>query len=91
MVPSKKQFFWPGADTGNSHLVCHLKKSLYGLKQGPRAWFERFHNVVVQAGFRQSAIEPSLFLRNGNCGIVILLIYVDDLLITGSDPFVGYL
>jgi len=35
-------------------LVCKLKKALYGLKQAPRTWFERFHHVILGAGFKQS-------------------------------------
>ncbi|CAL1359030.1 unnamed protein product [Linum trigynum] len=76
----------PGYDTGDSSMVCKLVRSLYGLKQAPRAWFEKFHSTLTQVGFAQSVNDPSLFTRNTVDGIVVLLVYVDDMIITGSDP-----
>ncbi|CAL1358977.1 unnamed protein product [Linum trigynum] len=75
----------PGYEKGDSTMVCKLIRSLYGLKQAPRAWFEKFHGTILQAGFVQSQNDPSLFTRQTVEGIVILLIYVDDMIITGSD------
>ncbi|CAL1373295.1 unnamed protein product [Linum trigynum] len=75
----------PGYTKGSADMVCKLVRSLYGLKQAPRAWFEKFHGVIVQLGFEQSQNDPSLFVRNTVDGIVVLLIYVDDMIITGSD------
>jgi hypothetical protein len=42
-------------------MVCHLHRSLYGLKQTPRAWFQRFASVITAAGFSASAHDPTLF------------------------------
>ncbi|GKV30597.1 hypothetical protein SLEP1_g39391 [Rubroshorea leprosula] len=73
---------------GYSHsksMVCKLKRSLYGLKQAPRAWFERFRQVIVDAGYVQSSHDYSLFMHNSPQGVTLLLIYVDDMLITGSN------
>lgn len=73
----------PGLEYSNS--VCRLRRSLYGLKQAPRAWFAKFHSTLQSGGFRQSNYDSSLFLRRSSTGITILLVYVDDILITGSD------
>ncbi|CAL1409432.1 unnamed protein product [Linum trigynum] len=75
----------PGYSKGDSSMVCKLVRSLYGLKQAPRAWFEKFHGTIVQEGFVQSQNDPSLFIRRTVDGIIVLLIYVDDMVITGSD------
>jgi hypothetical protein len=44
-------------------MVCRLRRSLYGLKQVTRAWFERFASVVTAAGFSPSAHDPALFVH----------------------------
>ena len=67
-------------------LVCHLCRSLYGLKQAPRAWFEHFASVVTYAGFSPSAHDPALFVHCSPHGRTLLLLYVDDMIITGDDP-----
>ena len=65
--------------------VCKLKRSLYGLKQAPRAWFQRFSEYLLQLGFHESKCDYSLFVYNQQGVYLILLIYVDDILITGND------
>nr|CAN77868.1 hypothetical protein VITISV_001383 [Vitis vinifera] len=65
--------------------VCKLRCSLYGLKQAPRAWFDKFRTTLLQFSFRQSKYDTSLFLRKSDMGIVVLLVYVDDIVIIGSD------
>lgn len=75
----------PGLFSTPSHDVCKLKRSLYGLKQAPRAWFEKFRNPLLSFSFVQSQYDSSLFLCKTDKGIVLLLVYVDDIVITGSD------
>jgi len=65
--------------------VCKLKKSLYGLKQSPRAWFGRFRNEVCSMGYRQSNADHTLFFKHNYDKITILVVYVDDIVITGDD------
>uniref|UniRef100_A0A2N9FPR9 Integrase catalytic domain-containing protein n=1 Tax=Fagus sylvatica TaxID=28930 RepID=A0A2N9FPR9_FAGSY len=65
--------------------VCHLKKSIYGLKQSPRAWFDKFSKAVVSHGMTRSQADHSVFFKKTRTGIVILVVYVDDIVITGSD------
>ena len=66
--------------------VCHLRKSLYGLKQSPRAWFGKFSQAVKKFGLQKSKSDHSVFYRNSSSGIILLVVYVDDIVITGSDP-----
>ncbi|KAH9778887.1 retrovirus-related pol polyprotein from transposon RE1 [Citrus sinensis] len=64
--------------------VCKLHKAFYGLKQAPRAWYDRLKGSLVQWGFRSSKSETSLFFKHIGCDVLIILVYVDDILITVS-------
>ena len=67
-------------------IVCRLRRSLYGLKQAPRAWFDCFSYVVTDAGFSASDHDPAaLFVHTSPRGRTLLLLYVDDMIITGDD------
>ncbi|RVX23617.1 Retrovirus-related Pol polyprotein from transposon RE1 [Vitis vinifera] len=66
--------------------VCRLQKALYGLKQAPRAWFHKLNSFILQLGFQCSRADASLFYFHSVSDIIILLIYVDDILITSSNP-----
>ncbi|KAJ9538525.1 hypothetical protein OSB04_031258 [Centaurea solstitialis] len=74
----------PGVSLPSGH-VCRLRKALYGLKQAPRAWFEKFSNTVLSLGFSASNYDSGLFTRTTAAGSILLLLYVDDMIITGSD------
>jgi len=64
--------------------VCLLKKSLYGLKQPPRAWFKRFADFAFTIGFSHSKSDHSLFIyRKGN-DMAYILLYVDDIILTAA-------
>ena len=66
--------------------VCKLKKSLYGLKQSPRAWFDRFGKTVKGQGYCQSQADHPLFYKRSLEGkLTVLVVYVNDIIITGDD------
>ncbi|KAL6315942.1 hypothetical protein AAG906_013776 [Vitis piasezkii] len=71
--------------TSNFNKVCRLRKSLYGLKQSPRAWFERFTKVVKGYGFVQCQSDHTLFVKHFPEGkLTIIIVYVDDIILTGD-------
>jgi hypothetical protein len=74
-----------GMTTSFPYDVCKLRRSLYGLKQAPRAWFEKFRNTLLSFHFTQSQYDSSLFFHMSVSGIVLLLVYVDDIIIIGTD------
>ena len=65
--------------------VCCVWKSLYELKQSPRAWLGKFSQVVEKFGLQKSKSYHFVFYRNSNSGIILLVVYVVDTVITGSD------
>ncbi|GBL95410.1 Retrovirus-related Pol polyprotein from transposon TNT 1-94 [Araneus ventricosus] len=74
-----------GYDEG-TRKVCKLNKSLYGLKQAPRQWFHKFQQFMNKVKFKQSTSDPCIFIRKEKGRKIIICLYVDDLLIAGSDP-----
>ena len=66
------------------HHVCLLKKAIYGLKQAPRAWYSTFSTFLLSQGFINSHCDNSLFIQRTASTITILLVYVDDILVTGN-------
>jgi hypothetical protein len=72
-------------DQTHLNLVCRLNKTLYGLKQAPRAWLDKIGRYLVTSGSQTSNVDFSLYVKNTNCGIVVIVIYVDDLIITGDN------
>ncbi|RVW33887.1 Retrovirus-related Pol polyprotein from transposon RE1 [Vitis vinifera] len=66
--------------------VCKLQKSLYGLKQSPRAWFDRFTKAVLKLGYKQGQADHTLFVKKSHAGkLAILIVYVDDIILSGND------
>ncbi|KAM0982418.1 hypothetical protein ACFX2I_015309 [Malus domestica] len=63
-------------------VVCKLHKSIYGLKQSPRAWYAKLSSILTSVGFKRSNADSSLFVRTGTAGKLIILVYVDNLIIT---------
>ena len=66
--------------------VCKLKKSLYGLKHSPRAWFEKFTQFVKSQGYSQGQGEHTMFFKHSqDRKISILVVHVDDIILTRDD------
>ena len=70
-------------DVFPSH-VCKLQRSLYGLKQSPRAWYARLSQLLHQLGFVASKADTSLFIFSQGDVHIYILVYVDDIVIAGS-------
>ncbi|CAL2230655.1 unnamed protein product [Prunus armeniaca] len=66
-------------------MVCKLHKAIYGLKQSPQAWYAKLSSVLESINFKRSNADSSLFVKDGPAGRLVVLIYVDDLIITGSN------
>ena len=73
------------SDNKNNHLVCKLRKSLYGLKQASRQWYLKFHNVVTSYGFTENIIDQCIYLKISGSKYIFLVLYVDDILLASSD------
>ena len=77
----------PGFEyTYGENKVCRLRKSLYGLKQSPRAWFGKFEKALKGYIYQQSQVDHTMFYKRADNGkLPILIVYVDDIIITGDD------
>ena len=71
--------------SSGTSVVCKLGRALYGLKQSPRAWFEKFSSTVRRYGFVQSNADHTLFLKHRKNKVATLIIYVDEMIITKDD------
>lgn len=70
--------------------VCKLLKAIYGLKQTPRAWYHELRSFFITYGFKNSVVDNSLvdnslFILQMQSHILYLLIYVDDIIVTGNN------
>ncbi|GJY83844.1 ribonuclease H-like domain-containing protein [Tanacetum coccineum] len=69
----------------DSNKVCRLKKSLYGLKQAPMQWNAKLTSALIENGFSQSKSDYSLYTKSENDVFLALLVYVDDIIVTGNN------
>jgi hypothetical protein len=67
----------------DSSLVCRLKKSLYGLKQAPGAWYAKMDSYLLSQNFVHCKSDPNVYMLRTANSLLLLVMYVDDLLITG--------
>ena len=72
-----------GDDKGDK--VCRLKRSLNGLKLSARAWFDRFTKAIHKQGYHQAQADHTLFQKHKNGKITVLIVYVDDIILTTDD------
>lgn len=70
---------------GKEHLVCKLKKSLYGLKQASRAWYQKIDASLLSWGFERSTADHSLYFAQKGPDVMLVLVYVDDLIMLASN------
>ncbi|KAL9252245.1 Retrovirus-related Pol polyprotein from transposon RE1-like protein [Drosera capensis] len=65
--------------------ACKLKKALYGLNQATRARYNKIAEFFLQCGYSITPADSNLFIKNTNGKISMVLVYVDDIIITGND------
>ena len=70
---------------GNEHLVCKLKKSIYGLKQASRQWYIKFNNTITSFRFKENIVDRCIYLKVSGSKFIFLILYVDDILLASSD------
>lgn len=70
---------------GEENLVCRLKEALYGLKQAQRVWYAKLDKYLVHNNFHRCEYDPSMCVKFNKGLITIIVVYVDDMLLIGSD------
>eukprot|EP00253_Pinus_taeda_P009355 PITA_09355 len=73
------------AAKGKKELVCKLKKSLYGLKQSPRMWYQKFDTFIRGLGFTKSKAYNCVYFKLIGDRVIFLVLYVDDMLLVGNE------
>jgi len=74
----------PGLNLPKKGQVCRLTKSLYGLKQASRQWFDKLSSFLISAHYTQSNSDHSLFIKKTPTNFTALLVYVDDIILAGN-------
>jgi len=67
------------------HMVCKLKRSIYGLKQASRQWYLKFNDIIVSFGFRENTVDQCIYLKVSGSKFIFLILYVDDILLATND------
>jgi hypothetical protein len=70
---------------GKKELICKLKKSLYGLKQSPRMWYQKFDTYMLGLGFTRSKEDHCVYFKLIGDHWIYLVLYVDDMLLIGNN------
>ena len=72
-------------EEGKEHMVCKLKKSIYGLKQASRQLYLKFSDTIVSFGFKENIVDRCIYLKVSGSKFIILIPYVDDILLATND------
>lgn len=70
--------------TEHPNHVCRLLKSIYGLKQSPRQWYQRFHQCMIDSGYIRFQSDRNVYSRHTQAMFLLLAIYVDDILLLSN-------
>jgi hypothetical protein len=70
---------------GKEHMGCHLRKSIYGLKQASRQWYLKFDETIRSFDFKENEEDNCIYARFRNGKFIFLILYVDDILLASSD------
>lgn len=74
----------PGVPQSHPNQVCKLHKSLYGLKQASRKWYEKLTSILLHHHYVQAASDHSLFTKKTDKSFTVILVYVDDVILAGN-------
>ena len=70
---------------GKENMGCHLKKSIYGLKQASRQWYLKFDRTIKGFGFKENVEDNYVYAKFKNEKYIFLVLYVDNILLASSD------
>nr|GEW93295.1 hypothetical protein [Tanacetum cinerariifolium] len=73
-------------DPDNPNHVYKLRKSLYGLKQSPRAWYDMLTSFLISQDFSKGSVDPTLFIHRNENDLLLVQICVDDIIFAASTP-----
>ena len=73
------------AEEGKEHMVCKLKRLIYGLKQASRQWYLKFNDTIVSFGFKENTIDQCIYLKVSGSKFIFLILCVDDILLANND------
>ena len=66
-------------------MVCKLKKSIYGLKQGSQQWYLKINDIITSFGFKENTIDRCIYLKVNGSKFIFFILYVDDILLATND------
>jgi len=70
---------------GKKDLVCKLKISLYGLKQSPRMWYQKFDTYILSLGFVRNKVNHFIYSKEESGHFIYVALYVNDMLLIGNN------
>ena len=77
-------------EKGKEHMVCKLKRSIYGLKQASRQWYLKFNDTIVSFVFKENTIDQCIYLKVSGIKFIFLILYVDDILLATNNLHLSY-
>jgi len=72
-------------ESDKEHMVCKLRKSIYGLKQASRQWYLKFDDFVTSLDFKETIVDQCIYLMFSGRKFIILVLYIDDFLLASND------
>jgi hypothetical protein len=75
-----------GCVHNESSLVFHLKRYIHGINQAPQAWYAKMDNFQLETEFSRCQYDPNVYTKKVGIHLITLFLYVDDLILIGSDP-----
>jgi hypothetical protein len=70
---------------GKKYLVCKLKRSIYGLKQSPRMWYQHFNTYILSLGFVRKKVDHYIYSKDEGGSFIYVALYVDNMLLIGKN------